>query len=173
MIQKGELLIRCKTYDDLGKMASWLNDPKVLEFYEEHPLTFDQVLKKYGPRIEGNHYVKPCIVEYKNKPIGYMQYYEVQETELETYEYPINQNIFGIDQFIGETQLWGKGLGTSMIQLLLYYLSEKKGASRVLLDVKTHNYRAISCYEKCGFKKIKKLNDDFILMEWSKGELWD
>ncbi len=95
-----------------------------------------------------------------------MQYYEIQETELKEYGYPSNQKIFGIDQFIGETQLWGKGIGTSMILMFLNFLSKNKSASRVVLEVKKSNIRAISCYEKCGFRKIKELNDDFYLMEW-------
>jgi len=173
MIGNDELLIRVMTHDDLGMMVSWLNDPKVIQYYEERPLNQDEVLKKYGPRIEGKHYVSPCIVEYNNRSIGYIQYYEVQEAELKTYGYPLNQHIFGIDQFIGVTELWGKGLGTSMILLMLRYLSKTKGASRVVLEVKTNNSRAISCYEKCGFRKIKELNDDLVLMEWIKERLWD
>ncbi|WP_238937912.1 GNAT family N-acetyltransferase [Anaerobacillus isosaccharinicus] len=81
---------------------------------------------------------------------------------------PINQNIYGIDQFIGETQLWGKGIGTSMIQMMLNYLSNNKGASSVLLEVKKYNHRAIASYKKCGFREIKELNDDLVLMEWMK-----
>ncbi|WP_413303438.1 GNAT family N-acetyltransferase [Bacillus sp. 1P10SD] len=172
MIRNDELLIRVMTHEDLEKMVSWLNDPKVIQYYEERPLNQDEVLEKYGPRIEGKHYVSPCIVEFNNKSIGYIQYYEVQETEMKTYGYPLKQHIFGIDQFIGETELWGKGLGTSMIVLMLRYLSKTKGAFTVVLEVKTKNSRAISCYEKCGFRKIKKLNNDLILMEWIKEKVW-
>ncbi|MEI5908969.1 GNAT family N-acetyltransferase [Bacillus spongiae] len=166
MILKDQLLIRNMNSNDFGLMVRWLNDLKVLEFYEESPLNLDKVIKKYGPRVEGKHYVKPCIVEHNNNPIGYIQYYEIQEAELKKYGYSENKNIFGIDQFIGETQLWGKGIGTSMILLILNYLSKNKSASRVVLEVKNNNTRAISCYEKCGFKRIKELNDDLNLMEW-------
>lgn len=168
MIQKNDLLIRLMNCKDFDVMVKWLNDQDVLKFYEEPPSNLDLVIKKYGPRVEGEHYVVPCIVEYKNEPIGYIQFYEIRVDELEKYGYPINQNIYGIDQFIGETELWGKGIGTSMIQMMLNYLSNNKGASSVLLEVKKYNHRAISSYKKCGFRKIKELNDDLVLMEWMK-----
>jgi aminoglycoside 6'-N-acetyltransferase len=155
--------------NDFEVMVKWLNDQSVLEFYEEPPSNIDMVIKKYGPRVEGKHYVIPCIVEYKKEPVGYIQYYELQEDELKRYGYSANQNIYGIDQFIGETQLWGKGIGTTMILMMLNYLSKNKGASSVVLEVKKNNSRAISSYKKCGFRKIKELYTDLYLMEWIKG----
>lgn len=155
--------------NDFEVMVKWLNDQSVLEFYEEPPSNIDMVIKKYGPRVEGKHYVIPCIVEYKNEPVGYIQYYELQEDELKRYGYSANKNIYGIDQFIGDTQLWGKGIGTTMILMMLNYLSKNKGASSVVLEVKKNNSRAISSYKKCGFRKIKELYTDLYLMEWIKG----
>lgn len=168
MIVKNEIHIRLMTNNDFGLMVKWLNDQKVLEFYEEPPSNLDRVKNKYGPRIEGEHYVTPCIVEYKNNPIGYIQYYKIQEADLKKYGYPENQSIYGIDQFIGEPQLWGKGIGSDMIRMMLKYLSENKGASKIILDVKKNNSRAISSYKKCGFKQVKELNSDLNLMEWEK-----
>ncbi|MFD1736364.1 GNAT family N-acetyltransferase [Bacillus salitolerans] len=168
MIQKNELLIRHMNGNDFGAMVRWLSDPKVLEFYEEQPSSLDTVRKKYTPRIEGKHYVIPCIVEYRNEPIGYIQFYEIQETELLNYGYTANQNIYGIDQFIGETHLWGKGIGTSMILMMIQYLSNNKDASTVVLEVKKNNNRAFSSYMKCGFRKVKSLENDLFLMEWKK-----
>lgn len=165
MIQQNELTIRLMNHHDFHLMVKWLNDERVLKFYEEPPTDLDRVNRKYGPRVDGEHYVTPCIIEYRDNPIGYMQYYEIQETELITYGYMDEQNIYGIDQFIGETELWDKGIGTKMIQLMLDYLCEN-GASKVVLEVKSNNCRAISSYTKCGFKRIKELNNDLVLMEW-------
>ena len=168
MIKQDDLLIRLMNANDFEMMVKWLNDEKVLQFYEEPPTDLNRVIKKYGPRIEGTHYVTPCIVELNEQPIGYIQYYEIQEEELKSYGYAANQGIYGIDQFIGETYLWGKGLGTAMIRMMLNYLSTTKNASRVMLEVKKSNMRAIASYKKCGFKVIKNLNNGLWLMEWSK-----
>lgn len=168
MILKDEIHIRLMTNNDFGLMVKWLNNQKVLEFYEEPPSNLDRVINKYGPRIEGEHYVTSCIVEYKNEPIGYIQYYKIQETDLKKYEFPKDQNIYGIDQFIGEPKIWGKGIGSEMIRMMLEYLSDNKEVSKIVLEVKKHNRRAISSYKKCGFKQIKELNNDLDLMGWIK-----
>lgn len=166
MILKDEILIRQMTNNDFYIMLKWLNDPRVLEFYEEPPTNLERVINKYGPRIEGKHYVTSCIVEYKNEPVGYIQYYKIQETELEKYGYTENQIIYGIDQFIGEPKLWGKGIGTLMIQMMLSFLSHKKGVSKIVLEVKKSNERAIASYKKCNFKHIMELKNELNLMEW-------
>ena len=102
MIQKDELRIRLMNSTDFEIMVKWLNDENVLKYYEEPPSNLERVRKKFGPRVEGNHYVTPCIIEYKDKPIGYIQYYKVQEGNIERYGYTANERIYGIDQFIGE-----------------------------------------------------------------------
>lgn len=165
MIEKDNLLIRLMTKDDFDIMVNWLNDMTVLEFYDELPSKLDKVKEKYGPRITGNHHVTSCIVEYKNQPLGYIQYYELQEADLKKYGFDSNQNIYGIDQFIGKPEMWGRGIGTSMVSLMLNFL-QNKGAAKVVLDVRNNNIREIKSYEKCGFKKTKKLNNELDLMEF-------
>ncbi|WP_159172900.1 GNAT family N-acetyltransferase, partial [Exiguobacterium oxidotolerans] len=75
MVLDGDVHIRMMTTNDFYLMVKWLNNQKVLEFYEEPPSNLERVINKYGPRIKREHYVTPCIVEYKNQPIGYIQYY--------------------------------------------------------------------------------------------------
>jgi aminoglycoside 6'-N-acetyltransferase len=82
---------------------------------------------------------------------------------LKKYGFTSNQNIYGIDQFIGETKLWDKGIGTSMILLMLNFL-RSKGASKVVLEVKKNNIRALKSYKKCGFKKTKEMTNELNLM---------
>ncbi len=86
-------------------------------------------------------------------------HFKFQFLIVEKYGYPGNQNIYGIDQFIGEPKLWGKRIGSSMIRKILDYLSNNKGVSKIVLEVKKNNKRAISSYKKCGFKKIKEFKN--------------
>lgn len=167
MIQTNELYVRVMNESDYPYMTKWLNDDLVVEHYGPR-LTCEQVIAKYGPRINNEHYVTACIVEYKGAPIGYIQYYEIPKGQLKIYGYPLEEPIYGIDQFIGETGLWGKGIGTQMISALLKYLSSKLDASKVVLDVKDTNLQAIKCYEKCDFQMVKKLENNHLLMEWKK-----
>lgn len=165
MVHKCDLTIRVINESDYPYMTKWLNDDLVLEYYGPR-LTFEQVVAKYGPRFNNEHYATACILEYNGAPIGYIQYYEIPKDQLKIYGYPLEKSIYGIDQFIGETGLWGKGIGTQMISTLLEYLSSNCDVSMVVLDVKDTNQRAINCYEKCGFQIVKNLKDNHLLMEW-------
>ncbi|MFC4664262.1 MULTISPECIES: GNAT family N-acetyltransferase [Oceanobacillus] len=62
-----------------------------------------------------------------------------------------------MDQFIGETQYWDRGIGSLLIKSMVAYLINKKRINKVVMDPQAWNKRAIRCYEKSGFKKIKLL----------------
>ena len=83
--------------------------------------------------------------------------YKVDEKMRMNYGYS-DENIYGIDQFIGETDYWGQGIGTLLVKSMTAFLLHKKGAKKVIMDPEARNERAIRCYEKCGFKKVKELH---------------
>lgn len=53
---------------------------------------------------------------------------------------------------IGEKELWGKGLGTEALGLLVGYLLGERGLHRIRLHVAATNDRAIASYRKAGFE---------------------
>lgn len=54
---------------------------------------------------------------------------------------------------IGQKDLWGKGHGSDAIRTALRYAFKDLGLHKVSLKVFRNNTRAVSSYEKCGFKK--------------------
>ena len=91
-------------------------------------------------------------------PIGYIQFYPISEEEREEYDYAnFHGTIFGTDQFIGETKYWGKGIGKVLMKSIIDFLITVKGAQKIILDPQSWNERAIKCYEKSGFIKVKLL----------------
>lgn len=48
-----------------------------------------------------------------------------------------------------------KGYGTLALKGILKYYFETMDMRTLYLDVAVHNKRAIRCYKKCGFKKVK------------------
>lgn len=50
-----------------------------------------------------------------------------------------------------DPNVWGKGLGTEITQLVLHYAFDELKLHRVDLRVLQYNKRAIKCYQKCGF----------------------
>lgn len=53
---------------------------------------------------------------------------------------------------IGDKKCWGKGYGPKAIKLLINYAHKLK-ISKIFLEVRPDNIRAIKAYEKCGFKR--------------------
>ena len=69
----------------------------------------------------------------------------------------IENHVFGTDQFIGEVEYWNKGIGQLLVSSMVDFLTKKMNANRVVMTPRIGNKRAIKCYEKCGFKKVKIL----------------
>lgn len=178
IIKEKEISLRLLNEQDKNLLLKWLTDERVLNFWEGKSAVFDldRITEDfYG---EENVEVIRTIIEYQGQAIGYLQMYKLDNEALEEYSYQsINKVIYGVDQFIGEPEYWNKGIGTKFMRLVLQYLTNSKGAEIVILDPHADNPRAIRCYEKVGFKKIKflpkhELHDgemvDCYLMEYIK-----
>jgi len=55
---------------------------------------------------------------------------------------------------IGEKKYWDKGIGSRAINVLVRK-ANKNGISKIYLEVRPTNLRAIRAYEQCGFQKVK------------------
>jgi aminoglycoside 6'-N-acetyltransferase len=159
----GQVSIRKMLYqdDDFCLLHKWLNDRKVLSFIEgpNTRYTYEQIIEKYGSRAKGEHYVTPCIIEFNCVPIGFIQFYPLQDDEICDYGAKNNQPQYGLDIFIGQTDCWNKGIGTRALRLLIQYLFIEQGVADIYIDPQTWNIRAIKSYEKCGFKRVKVLKE--------------
>lgn len=167
LFQNGKLKVRKLKETDKYLLAKWLSNPSVLEFYEgrDNPFDVDKVNKVFYASEEDE--IK-CIVEFEGNEIGYIQFYQLDDKIKKEYGY-LDENIYGTDQFIGEIEYWNKGIGTFLVTSMVKYLVEHKQADRVVMDPQTRNTRALKCYEKCGFKRIKILPKH----EFHEGEYQD
>lgn len=43
--------------DDLKILHQWLNEEFVIEWYTKEPVTYEKVLEKYLPRVNGENFV--------------------------------------------------------------------------------------------------------------------
>ncbi len=153
LFQNGKLKVRQLAEKDQSLLAKWLSDPAVLEFYEgrDNPFDVEKIKNQY---YTSGDQISRCIVEWNEQEIGYIQYYELEEMKLEVME-----RTYGTDQFIGEVEYWNQGIGTLLVSSMVKYLIETKKAKSIVMDPQTRNTRAIKCYQKCGFKKVRILPD--------------
>jgi aminoglycoside 6'-N-acetyltransferase len=98
--------------------------------------------------------IDALVVEYNDLPIGYIQGWDSHaEADHPCRDQPVGTR--GIDQFIGEPQLVGRGHGTAFIRLFVEILFGA-GTPRVITDLNPRNSRAIRAYAKAGFKEIDR-----------------
>ncbi|MCV3212732.1 acetyltransferase [Plectonema radiosum NIES-515] len=164
IIENDKIMIRHMEDEihDYQFMAKWLTDDKVLEFYEgrDNPFPLERIIETYKPQVTGDDPVIPCLVYYEKLPIGYIQYClldNLSENDRQTYCLDETNNVYAIDLFIGETNYWNQGIGTKILSTLVNYLLEELHAEKIVIDPNVKNTRAIRCYEKCGFEKVKIL----------------
>ena len=158
IIKKDKVGLRLLEDNDKTLLLKWLTDERILNFWEGKSSVYDldRITEKYYS--EEDVEIIRTIIEYDGKSIGYVQMYKLNDELLNEYEYPLTDKVvYGIDQFIGEPEYWDKGIGTKFMKLVLQYLTKEKNADIIILDPHADNPRAIRCYEKVGFKKIKFL----------------
>ncbi|WP_068616193.1 GNAT family N-acetyltransferase [Paenibacillus tuaregi] len=159
LFQNGRLKVRELEAEDSSVLVKWLSNPAVLEFYEgrDNPFDLDKVISVFY--ASGDEEVR-CIVEYDDQAIGYIQFYTLDDKTKEKYGYGAgceNESIYGIDQFIGEDEYRDKGIGTLLVTSMTRFIIDDKKADRVVMDPQTRNTKALKCYEKCGFTRVKLL----------------
>jgi len=164
LIQVDDVRVRRMQDDmyDYELMEKWRTDERVLEFYggRDYPYYLEKVQEKYLPLIKGEEKIFPCIFNYKNIPVGYLQYYalnDLLETEKQAYCLEETNDVYAVDLFIGEPDYWSQGIGTKVLVAVINYLFTQLQAKKIVIDPYVGNHRAIRCYEKCGFVKVRLL----------------
>jgi aminoglycoside 6'-N-acetyltransferase len=168
IFEKGNLRVRRLTEKDAYLLVEWLSNPLVLQYYEgrDRPQDIEMVRASFYQDDDETR----CIVEYDSQAIGYIQFYALDAEGKSKYGYTdVKERMYGIDQFIGKTNYWNLGIGKLLVGSMVDYLIHFLDAGKIVMDPQTWNARAIACYEKCGFKKVKLLPKH----EWHEGELRD
>ncbi|MBI5621416.1 GNAT family N-acetyltransferase [Candidatus Falkowbacteria bacterium] len=82
-----------------------------------------------------------------------------------------NKKNFEIYIAIGEKRYWNKGIGTIVMnRACRWFFKNFLKETSLTLQVLVHNRRAIQCYEKVGFKKIRtvhhrKMSDTWLMIK--------
>lgn len=155
-MRTGRLTVRRLGDTDAQVIHRWLNDPAVLEHYEgrDRPHSMPMVMDHFLRRADET---TACLVLHDADPIGYIQFYPVGPEEKAVYGLPPSERTYGMDQFLGEPGSWNRGIGTELVSAIVRFLFADLRAERVVMDPHVDNLRAIRCYEKCGFRRVRML----------------
>lgn len=142
---------------DLPFLVEWLAMPHVSLWWRD-PATMEDVVKDYGPCIDGTEPTDAYIAYIGDKSIGLIQSYRL--VEYPEHESSINiPKSAGIDLFIGDVDYIGKGYGPQMIMQFIenILIGKYPGIDNVVTDPEITNVASIKAFEKAGFKKGKVL----------------
>jgi aminoglycoside 6'-N-acetyltransferase len=136
---------RAMSADDLPLVRGWLIKPHVTEWWGDPREQFELVSEDLGdPAME------QFIVETAGRPFAYLQCYDPAEWDGGLGPQP--EGTRGIDQFIGEAAMVGRGHGSAFIGAFAGALLAT-GSPRIVTDPDPENARAIRAYEKAGFAR--------------------
>lgn len=135
-------------------MQCWFNLPHVQKFYSLRQWTENEVLNKLEPYILCNKPVIGFIVLMNEQAIGYIQKYRVKDFPWpnQNLSEDIVNNAAGMDLFIGDLRLIGKGIGRELIQSFLEQHIWQDN-QYCIVDPDTNNLPAIRCYQSLNFRE--------------------
>lgn len=145
---------------DFSLLYDWFQEPIVKKWYAHHQsFSMADIIKKYQPRIFGTEKVFGYIIQMDGIPIGFIQYYCLQNYFPEGIT-PISNALFslrdpeamaGIDLFIAVESFRKKGFGAKIIEKFISSHFIQDTFSIIVVDPAINNSTAIRCYQRCGF----------------------
>ena len=145
--------------DDILLFHEWLQRPHVVEWWgcDHAAPSFDETRAKYLPRVLETQGVCPYIASLKGSPIGWAQSYVALGAGDGWWEEETDPGVRGIDQFLCDACTLGQGLGTRMVTAFVTLMFSDPSVTRIQTDPSPENTRAIRCYEKSGFRAVKRI----------------
>jgi aminoglycoside 6'-N-acetyltransferase len=131
--------------DDLPTIKRWLETPHVREWWHDPAEQFELVS---GDLSDPD--MAQFIVAVEGREFAYLQCYALSGWNCGLGPQPDGTR--GLDQFIGEAGMVGRGHGSAFVRAFADQLLAS-GTPRVVTDPDPANARAIQAYEKAGFRR--------------------
>ena len=139
-------IIRNLEREDIDERLKWKPYPDPL-YYHYNPRPLSAVEKElwYMKKKEDPNMVYLSVDNPKGDLIGFLSLYRIDKKNKTSW-----MGIYLGYEFINQ------GYGTDALLTLMKYYFEELGYDKMFLDVAALNKRAIRCYEKCGFRHLRR-----------------
>ena len=151
-MQPPAITFRPLTRDDFPTLRGWIARPHVRDWWDS-PSTLAEIEADYGPTLAEGSPDRAYIALAESAAIGFIQSYVVMGSPGGWWPGETDPGARGIDQFLADEHLLGRGLGTAMVRAFVDRLFESPTVTSVQTDPSPSNARAIRCYEKAGFSR--------------------
>ncbi|MBQ2873342.1 MAG: GNAT family N-acetyltransferase [Bacilli bacterium] len=143
--------------EDYKLLEKWYQQKEIYTHFEQRKLNLEEIKSKYYPRTLDNSSISVYMIEYKNIPVGIIQYQSINNDNKVLYKID-SDNCYEIDVFIGELDYHNMGIGYKSINMISDYLFNEKNANLLVISPLKSNINAIKCYKKSGFE----IKDNYI-----------
>lgn len=144
---------------DLRLVHEWLRRPHVRRWWDEHE-TYEDVVAHYLPSIEGRRPVDLYLILLDERPVGFIQRYLVADHPDTAALVGVGAGVAGVDLFVAEEELTGKGLGTEVLRRFVRdVVFAKPEVTACIADPDVRNAASIRAFEKAGFRRVGEFLD--------------
>ncbi|MEO5692165.1 MAG: GNAT family N-acetyltransferase [Usitatibacter sp.] len=155
------ITFRALSIDDMQSMFLWLLRPHVTKWYARAPVSFTEVVAKYGPRTLAESPVAAYIIAVDGKDAGYIQTYPLDLFPDYAGRLACEPGVMGMDIFIGEELMLGWGLGTRAIsQFVEEIVLARTDVPAVVAGPVEGNNASIRAFEKAGFQRWQVIENE-------------
>ena len=148
--------LRPLEHADLALLHTWLNDPEVVRWWEGNDVSWEAVVRDYGPGSDERTEHWLALVE--GDPVGWIQCYAIadyaEEGEVRHWRaLGIEPTAAGIDYLVGEPTRRGQGVGTAMIRAFVaeVVFGRHPGWTQVAASPLAANTASLRALAKAGF----------------------
>jgi len=160
-------------------VRQWLLRPHVRQWYDDVPTAAypDDTIRDYQTAIRGQDPTDLYVITLDGRPIGALQSYRVDDHPKYAAQLALGRPAIGLDLFIGEAELIGRGHGPALIRAFLRDAFPRYGVDLCVIGPAVSNAAAIRAYEKAGFRFLKTYlepdsrEQEHYLMELTRADL--
>lgn len=144
--------------DDLELVHAWIDREHVRPWWDPWE-TIEQVRGGYLPAIEGRDPTDVYLIVLDERPVGLIQTYRYADYA-ESAHLGLEPGVAGLDLFIGEQELTGRGLGPRALEAFVGgVVFADPRTTACAAEVEVGNRRSLRAFEKAGFRRVRDVVD--------------
>lgn len=147
------------TETDLPLLYEWLQREHVQFWWRERE-SYDAVVRRYLPAIEGSDPTDLYFVLVDDRPAGFIQTYLVSDYSEYQALVDVGEGVAGVDLFLADPERTGKGLGSKVIAQFVHDVVFVPTATHACVaDPDAENQASLRAFEKAGFTRVRDFVD--------------
>jgi len=147
--------------EDLDLIRRWLLEPHVKRWWDDGVKTPypEAVIDDYREAIQGKDPTYHYLARIDGRRAGMLQHYRIADSPEYAEALALGEDAIGVDLFIGEPELVGRGHGPVMLRQFLSDVAFPfHRIEACVIGPSVQNAAAIRAYEKAGFRPLREVS---------------